>query len=216
MKNIVVTACSSYDINRSRNYFNGLLTLISSLHEYGFDSFECLIVYDLGITDENKRVLNKISKVKIVEYSDYLRKSVYSEYMHPYYHGYKMFSVKDAERYGDNVLWLDCGVCLTSDIKIIFDIIEKDHIFLVWDGHLNYQMTSIECSNSMAATEEELNSNQICSGMLGYKVSGKYQQLIDDSYRYSFNRDCLYSLLDNHRHDQSVYSILASRYNCKL
>jgi hypothetical protein len=76
----------------------------------------------------------------------------------------------------------------------------------------------------MKASEKEKNDSQLSAGMLGYKIGGRYQKLIDEAFEYSKIKDCVrgdavirdpampYLLGD--RHDQSIYSVLASRYNC--
>jgi hypothetical protein len=219
-KNIVITACNSRGPFNNRNYFTGVMTLISSIHQYSFDVCDGIYVYNLGLRDSEKNTLNRIRKVQVEEYPNYLsdEKYTYKEYMDPRYHGYKCFSMFSSGHRlaspGDNILWLDSGVCAVQDIKCIFDIINRDHIFMVGDVHKNYEFTSDACSKLMNATEEEMNSNQLSSGILGYKVQGNYQIVIDMALNYSFNRDAIYSALPNHRHDQSIYSILAKRFNC--
>lgn len=218
--NIIITACNSNSEYNQRNYFNSLLTLISSIHEYSFNVCDGgFYVYDIGLTENEVKTLNKIQNVYVEKFPDYLfdPEYTYSEYMDPRYHGYKCFALFSAghklSNPGDNILWLDSGICAVQDIKGIFDIIEKDHIFLVKDVHKNRDWTSEECVKQMNATEEELDANQLSSGVLGYRVKANYQCLIDVALNYSFYRDCIYSPLPNHRHDQSIYSILAKRYN---
>ena len=66
----------------------------------------------------------------------------------------------------------------------------------------------------MKATDSEMNDNQLSAGILGYKSNGPFQSLINEAYEYSKIKECIGGGEQNHRQDQSIYSILASRYNC--
>jgi hypothetical protein len=102
-----------------------------------------------------------------------------------------------------------------NSIKPIFDTIESDDIFVVGDTHLNKSFTHKKCIQIMNATESELNDKHLSSGLFGFKSKGKYQKLIDDSWEFSQVPGCIDGYEENHRHDQSVLSILASRYSVK-
>jgi hypothetical protein len=49
---------------------------------------------------------------------------------------------------------------------------------------------------------------------VGYKSNGKYQHIFDESYKLSLIPGCLDGNQENHRHDQSILSILTHRYDC--
>ena len=66
----------------------------------------------------------------------------------------------------------------------------------------------------MKATEEELNDKQLSSGIFGFKTDGKFIDLINDGWSYAQIEGCIDGFHQDHRHDQSVLSILASRYDC--
>jgi len=212
-KNIIITAINSYDKDRKRDYFDSVMTLIDTVHRYAFDLIEGIYIYDLGIEREHINTLNKIKNVSIVQYPYYLN-YFFDEYLDPRYYAYKMFSLKDAQRYGSNILWLDAGICLTNKIDPIFDIIENDHVFLVKDpSHKNEEFTSKECREIMNPTSSELNSYQLCSGVTGYKSGGDYQWFIDNAFEFSKIRKCVVGSSKDHRWDQSIYSILQTRHN---
>jgi len=206
-RNIVITAANDL-------YFESLKTLISSIHQHSFDTVDQIFVYDLNLDEENKTILKKIQKVTLLNFTS-LSPLPYKDYLLPSGHAYKLFCVYDAQNYGNNVLWLDAGVMLLKDIKEMFDIIEKEEIFVVGDVHLTCTFTKKKCREIMNATDGELNDTIISSGILGYKSQGKYQSLINEAFEYSKIEGCVVGDEENHRHDQSVYSILVSRYNCK-
>ncbi|MHB1335201.1 MAG: hypothetical protein ACYCXQ_04500 [Candidatus Humimicrobiaceae bacterium] len=135
-------------------------------------------------------------------------------YLDPTTFAWKCFAIKDAGKYGKNIFYLDSGAIVLKDIKAIFDIIVKDDIFLVGDDHLNKKWTHTKCIEIMNATEAEINDFQLWAGALGYKIGGKYQKLIDEAFTYSKIKECVAGDRKYHRHDQSIYSILASRYDC--
>jgi lipopolysaccharide biosynthesis glycosyltransferase len=204
--NIIVTAAD-------RKYFDSLRTLISSIHKHSYEVVDKIIVYDIGLDPEEVKRLNNIEKVCVKEFSNI--EIPYKHYLLPKGHAYKLYCVYEFKQLAKNILWLDAGVMLLKDIHEIFNIIELEDIFLVGDVHLNKNYTKKACIQAMNATENELNDTQLSSGILGYKSNGKYQKLIDEAFEYSKIEDCVVGDEENHRHDQSVYSILASRYSCK-
>lgn len=207
-KNILITGANS-------PYFESLLTLISTVHETSFEFVDQIFVYNFGLDESEINRLKSLQKVQVVEIQRTFEVFDKMRSIKTKSHFLKMFTLIDSQRFGENILWLDSGVCVLRSIKEIYDIIESDHIFLVGDVHLNKNYTHNRCSQIMNATEEELNDKQLSSGIFGFKNKGNYSQMIDDSWAYSQIEGCIDGFENNHRHDQSVLSILASRYNCK-
>lgn len=207
--NVVITGANSL-------YFESVLTLISSIHKDSLDIVDQILVFDFGLDPSEIQKLDSLKKVKAIQFD---------KTMFPFFesmssvktkcHFLKMFALRTSKKIANNILWLDAGVCALKSISPIFEIIEKDHIFLVGDIHLNKNFTHQRCIKIMSATEDELNDRQLSSGILGYKSDGIYLDLIEDSWDYSLVEGCIDGFEDNHRHDQSVLSILSSRYKCK-
>lgn len=205
--NIVITGSNSA-------YYQSLLTLISSIHKDSFDLVDMIVVYDFGLEPLEKGQLNTLEKVLIID--------IVKDF--PFYdnistiktksHFLKMYSLHHSLELSKNVLWLDAGACSLKSLKPIFDLIDTDDIFLVGDVHINKSFIHKKCSEIMSASEKELNDQHICSGIFGFKTNGKYFKLIKDSWEYSQIEGVIDGFVDNHRHDQSVLSILTSRYNC--
>lgn len=106
-------------------------------------------------------------------------------------------------------------MCCLRDIKCIFNIIDSDGIFCVEDHYqYNVTWTNSNCIEKMSVTSAELKQHQICSGIFGYKVGSIYNSLIERAYEYGM-QGCTEGSRDNHRHDQTVLSILTYRYNVK-
>ena len=199
--NIIITAANAA-------FYNSLLTLIASIHRESFDLVDQVFVFDLGLNDHQKKAVNSLSKVSIVNFPDNVNTN-------PSDYAFKCHCLHWGQDHSKNVFWLDAGVMLLQPINEIYDIINKEDIFLVGDRHLNCDFTHNECREVMSATESELNDVQLSAGILGYKSQGKCQQLINDAYDFSKIHKCISGDHQRHRHDQSIYSILASRYGCK-
>ena len=206
VKNLVITATNS-------PYFDSLLTLISSIHEHSFNVVDEIVVFNLGLTKTEISRLDDIEKVRVVNFTAEEMNS-HPHFMSPKWHVYKLTCLKNGFNMGKNVLWLDSGVCAISSIQVIFDKIEQDDIFFVIDTHLTKTYTHSDCQKIMSATDSELESNIISSGIFGYKSEGRHQRIINEAHTYSLIPGCCDGDQENHRHDQSILSILKSRYGC--
>lgn len=205
--NIIVTGANS-------QYFDSLLTLISSIHKDSFEIIDKIFVYDFGLQSNEIQRLGELEKVEYVELDKNMSISSTISTIKTKCHFWKIFACYDCMSVSKRVLWLDAGVCALKSVKPIFDIIEAEDIFLVGDVHINRNFTHKKCEEIMNATEKELNDHQLSSGIFGYKSDGKFSQLIIDSWKYAQIEGCVDGFENNHRHDQSVLSILASRYGC--
>jgi hypothetical protein len=206
MDNIFVTSCNSI-------FFKSCISLIASLHKTNLNTIDKIFIYDLGLKKIERNFLSSLKKVDVVDYPASVN-NFWDGYLNPVAFAWKCFAIKDAGKYGKNIFYLDSGAVVLRDVKIIYDIISRDDIFLVGDDHLNKKWTHAKCIEVMNASESEINDFQLWAGTLGYKVDGKYQNLIDEAFAYSKIKECITGDRKYHRHDQSIYSILASRYSC--
>lgn len=213
MKKIVITGCNSL-------YFERVLSLVSSIHKESINTIDLIIIFNFGLTDDEVKKLNSLYKVDVIDFRDEvkLHYPVYSTFSTPktLSHFLKMYSLIYSKRIAENILWIDAASTVLKELTLVFDIIENEHIFAVGDTHLNKSYTHNKCISIMNATNGELEGRQLSSGHFGYKSDGDYQQLIDDSWNYSQVEGCIDGFDENHRHDQSVLSILCSRYNVSL
>ena len=198
-ENIIITAAND-------KFHHSLLTLIASIHRNSFELIDKIYVFNLGLS---KNVIKEISrkKVEVVNLPEHVNKN-------PKDYAFKCFGNYWAQKHAKHCLWLDAGVMLLKPIYEIFKKIQEEDIFLVGDIHKNSAYTSRSCAKIMNASKQELNDKQLSAGILGYKCGGKYQKLIDEAYEFSKIKECISGNDNNHRQDQSIYSILASRYKC--
>jgi Flp pilus assembly protein TadD len=213
--NKLITVCD-------HSYFTSAKTLIASIHRLNFDVIDEIIVYNLGLNQDEIDDFNEMEKTIVLDF--YLENDqYYPEYMNPRQHGYKLLMKKEAHRYagiGDRLLYLDAGVVATKNIGIIFNLIEKDDIFTVihnFDGSTDYftnkRWTHEKALCLMNASEKERNMPQVHGGVFGYKLGGKHQHIIDQAFEFSKNPDILLGSHDNHRQDQSILTTLCARYD---
>jgi len=205
-KNILITGANS-------PYYESLLTLISTIHETSFDVVDQIIVYDFGLDTSEIDRLKSLQKVQVKEIDKNFPIYNTISSIKTKCHFLKMFTLFDAKSIGENVLWLDSGACVLSNLQEIYNKIDEDHIFLVGDIHLNKNYTHDLCRSIMNATESELDDKQLWSGLVGFKSNGKHINIINEGWEYSSVEGCIDGYVQDHRHDQSVLSILSSRYN---
>lgn len=206
-KNIVITGANS-------PYFESLLTLISSIHKDSLEIIDMILVYDFGLHTTEIEKLESLKNVEVIKITTESPTFDQISSIKIKCHFLKMYSLNNSINCSKNVLWLDAGVCALKSLKPVFDIIENDDIFLVGDSHLNSNFTHKNCVEIMGATKKEMSEFMICSGMFGFKSDGKFKQLITEGWYYTQVPGCIDGFENNHRHDQSILSILASRYNC--
>lgn len=206
--NIVITGANS-------KYFDSLLTLISSIHKDSLDIIDTIVVYDFGLDQIELNRLKTLKNVIVVDTNKNFPVFETLSSTKIKCHFSKMYALYHALTLAKNVLWLDAGTCALRSIKPIFDIIDSEDIFIVGDEHINIAFTHKRCIEIMNATEKEIQDRQISSGIFGFKSNGKYKKIINDGWEYAQIENCIDSIgVDNHRHDQSILSILTSRYNC--
>lgn len=204
--NILVTATNS-------PYYESLLTLISGVHKHSVDIVDKIFVYNLGLDVNEIKTLNSLKNVEVLEFPENAT-DLHPKFMEPKSYVYKIYCMHNSSKLGNNVLWLDSGASPLKSIKVIYDKITEDDIFLVGDIHRNRDYTHTKCRECMSASEDELDGKQLWAGLVGYKSNGKYQNIFDEAYKISLIPGCLDGNQENHRHDQSILSILTHRNNC--
>jgi len=190
MKRIIAT---SFD----NNYFQQGINLIASLHRTSLLSFDHINVYDLNFSDDQRKYLNDLEKVNVVDYPDWCR-DIFEGFLEPKNRAYKSFVIKDmGENLGADalVLWMDAGLSCFGDIDEIFKLIEEQEFFIPdhddkpqWPFY-NINFTHREAIKVMKPSGDELLGVQLCSCLVGYKTKGKYQHLIDEAFELGKQKD---------------------------
>jgi len=210
--NIVVTG-----FNNFKDFFSRGLNLIAALHRTSIDSIDQIFIFNLGFDDDIKAFLNSLEKVTVLEFPSYLTEKYYPEFLTPSFFSWKCYILWVAKDLGKNILWLDAGILPLTNIKHEFDIIEREDCFFytLLQPNTNRNWTSPLALKLMNATENEKNDLQVGTNIYGYKVNSKYQSMVNTAFEFGQIKDIMAGDKKCHRSEQSVYSILASRYNCK-
>src|SRR3989337_4025525 len=182
-KKILISACNNL-------YFDSCLTLISSCHKTSFDIIDHIIIYNLDLDKKFIEIVESIEKVE-VRYFEQTKKNIPEIdiddfYKNPKQHAYKAVCLIDASyNTGDLVFWLDAGGMLLKSAQKIFEDINNEDIFLVdFNFCRNCDWTHHKCIEIMNASPQELRDAQISSGIMGFKVGGKYQHMMEDALKY--------------------------------
>jgi len=192
-------------------FFEAQLLQIWSIHSIDVDAVDAIRVYNLGLSPREIDFLNGLHKVEVVEFPDWVR-GIFDGYLEPGQFAWKPFVIKDAARFGNLVFYLDAGAMLLRSADRVYEIIERDDVLIVGDSHRNDRWTTEACFQALGATPAERDGLQICAGIQGYRANGRFQRYVDDAFEYSKIREAVFGDRACHRHDQSIYSILAHRY----
>lgn len=205
-KKVIVSASNS-------KFFISLKTLISSIFRFNLNIIDEIHIYNLGLSRNELKELKTIKKIKIFKLPDDLVNN-YPHFKNPENFAWKTYVIFNENKLGNNFFYIDAGAAFVNDFKIIFEIIEKEHIFLVGDYHKNHTWCHKKSLEIINASENEKNGNQICAGMQGYSANGKFRHIADEAFELAKIRDCIEGDVSIHRHDQCIYSILTQRANC--
>lgn len=109
------------------NYFRPLMNLIGGIHKHHFDELGEIAVFNLGFTEEQRRELNLIAKLKVYEvekkHPDILKRfktTVWGKTV-PGWYAWKPVVIKQALDMFPYVLFIDAGTTLMKPINALFE-----------------------------------------------------------------------------------------------
>lgn len=209
LKNILITACDT-------KYFASCLTLISHVQQFpAYKRIDRIFVYNLGMTQEQIDFLNRVEKTEVVFFPEEC-KTFHDKYLDPKTYAWKMYALYSGKDLATNcVFYLDAGIVPIRDFSRVYDYIERDKIFLVGSLHKIGEHITEDCKKYMAVKNWELNQEAITAGIQGYKV-GSYAQEHYIKWGFALSKEpkavCGPKYGEHpHRHDQTLYSIMAHR-----
>ena len=148
----------------------------------------------------------------------------FPDFLEPSMYGWKLWILKtmcsEMALEDDLVIYIDAGTTWIAKPTDMLQVAEQNGVCLVRDRN---QINRVWCSEAMCAemavTEGEKDANQIQAACIGFKVgSQKAVTFFDEAYTWGSKRSCLFGpkwipgQVKGHRHDQSILSILAGRY----
>lgn len=150
-----------------------------------------------------------------------------SQFWDPQHYAWKLWILQNEAKKGGYVFYSDAGVLITKTLSSVVSTIEKDGIFLLEDeGNKNRNWCHTTFVDILGVSETELNENQLQAGVIGFD-SGKTNivEAINLAYRFANMEDVVVgekwnnrekdSVVHGHRHDQSILSIVSSRFKFK-
>lgn len=215
----IVTAANS-----PNRYFLPLLNLIGSLHVTNFDSIEEIAIFDLGLTAEQRKLLNTIEKVKLYDieliHPEILKPLPYSpgsQRVMPGLQSWKPVAIKQALDMFPYIFYLDAGTTVLKPLDDLFKFIIQEGYFFIDCGQNIEWMTTKFLINKfdLLAPEKKgiLKSAGISSGQQGI-TRNIYQSYVTPMYELAKN---INNFVDDGtagggpgcgRHDQTLFSIL--------
>lgn len=145
------------------------------------------------------------------------------EHPTPIPYGFKLYAIAEARRRGyEQILWLDSGVHLVRPLEPVWEYIEREGYFLVESEQILEYWCKEDVMQAYGATKEERETLRIISGAtIGLDFTkavahdffgGLWQAMEKGHYRGAVSN---HSKLQDHRGDEAVGVILASRLGMK-
>ena len=218
------TACDS-------RYFLNLLNLIGSIHDVCFKNLGEIVVFDLGLTEQQIEQLRKIAKVSVhkIKHSNpkllkYFKVSNFGKTV-PGWYAWKFVVLEQALELFPYVLWLDSGTTILKPLDDLFKYIQQSGYFLCTMGDekfynqfshpIKWGTTEyVKKEFELLSSEKKwiLDQEPLLSGLIG--ISRKaLKYLVEPLCKYAENL----KLFEDHgtapngfgtaRHDQTILSI---------
>jgi hypothetical protein len=121
-------------------YYNHLINLIGSIHKIHFEELGQIAVFDLGMTSQQRNLINKIEKVVVYDlektHPDILKDFYTGGRTVPGWYAWKPVCIKQALDMFPYVLWMDAGMIVKRPINALFKHIIQNGYFLYTIGDL--------------------------------------------------------------------------------
>jgi len=212
----------------SDNHYKSLVNMILSFMKYHKnDPNYKIIVYNLGIEQANwKRLLNIFGRYSnfISETFDY---SLYPDYVNINInageYAWKPIIIYDVfNKYKDITLWMDAGNILTNRLDRINETIAKNHIYSGYSGNKGSTIkqwthpTTIEYMGAFFGGYDITQCQPRNGACVGFNYNTDYVKSFVEEYKnHALTKECIApegSSRENHRQDQSVFSIMFYKY----
>jgi hypothetical protein len=207
-------------------HYEWALNLIATIHHYNFSQLEEIAVFDLGMTEGEKKELSSLAKVKVYAIEP-VNPHLFTKFQ---VHGkgkvargwysWKPVVIKQALELFPDLLYLDAGVSLTGPSDLLFQHLRENGCFLIDCGHTIRRMVTQAVMKKFSLDDphqswilDELGISAGCQG-LTRSLSQNYVLPL-----YQFAHDLSYFIDDGTahkgfgwgRHDQTLFSIQARK-----
>jgi hypothetical protein len=197
-------------------YFGSLINLIGSIHR-GSNPLPLIWIFDLGLSFFERNFLKNIKNVEIKKVPQLFDHTIDLKNF-----SWKIIAIHETiERMTEDsaVLWLDAGIELCNSVHTLFDTIERDgYLFNISPlNHPNCRVANLtheSAFNLMGVAKSQYeNVPMINAGIQGYLKGHLSNKIVSDALFFASDPNVICGSIADHRHDQSIFSILRERYN---
>lgn len=133
---------------------------------------------------------------------------------------FKLWAMEEAAKFDPIVLWCDASLWRVGDLKKIEDIIIKDGFFGEEGGHYAGRWTNEHARKYFKVTKEEMNQGPggitlFSAGLLGLDFTNPKAIQFFDEWKRSGQAGCFRGSWEDHRHEMTSASIIATRLGFK-
>lgn len=208
----------------STNHFHLLLLFLYRI--YVVEDKICIVVWNLGLSDINDKVLHNAKRFNQKRtILIYIKKFNYNLYPKHFnisynagYYSWKPFVIWNTYiQYKRIMLWLDCGCFIHSKLDFIYSEINRHIIWSINSGTTIVQYTHIGLLKLLNVNKTIYNKTMCAGGIIGLYYPSKNTNLILSLWKAcALIKNCISPIganRGNHRQDQSILSILMAQYN---
>jgi len=195
----------------SSNHFKTLIQFLLSFKQNNSANYP-ILVYDLGLKEEEVNELKKEWNVKKFNYEKY------PSWVSIQTYAWKPIIIKEvSETYNyKKIMWLDAGCKFIEKVDKLINVLENVPIYSPKSLYRIRRLTHRKTIKLMQARELIMNTNR-SGGICAFDLSKPWvKEIIGDWYKWALVKNCIIpegSSRQNHRQDQSILSILFWRYH---
>lgn len=165
-----------------------------------------------------QRLRNSLQGYKVLIFNDYAQIGSPSHQESPYQ--FKIHAIRLALSFDPIVLWCDSSLWRVGDLSIIENIIKEEGFFGTEAGHYSGRWTNQFTRDYFNVTEQEMTQGEggitlFSAGLLGLNGNSEIAMRFLDEWEASAKAGCFKGSYQDHRHDQSCASIIATRLGFK-
>lgn len=133
---------------------------------------------------------------------------------------FKVHAIKQAMQIDPVVLWVDSSMYRVGDLSVIENIIKSDGYFMEEAGHYAGRWTNQHTRNYFKVTEQEMfqglgGITMFSAGLLGLNAESEVAMNFLNQWKESAIAGCFRGSWEDHRHDMTCASIIATRLGMK-
>ena len=202
-----------------KGYFLSLISLLESMKRNS-PRTKC-IVFDLGLRFYQKKWVRNLSPLDIHLLDVSNSKVKFDGWDALGNSGCFAWKPAVLELVGEthnNLVWADAGGLITRELEQLEIPLKSDGVFLIRNyQHKNENWTSEDCKKIMGVNSFELNSSQVMGNFFALSlINQDGHNLFNEWITWSSNPLAIKGDRSNHRHDQTILSIMAARHHSKL